>query len=193
MSNGKPIKLTEAKAADICRGGGLSKEAVQLQKEGQAALAYLEVLIANEKFPDAARFLASGLPKREAIWWACKCVRQVSPEKMQAQQEAALQSAEKWATSPSEEARRAAWTAAEAADFGTPAGCAALAAFWSEGSLAPPNIGVVPPGETLTAQAVAGALGLAAVMSEPEKAGEKFRKFFALGIEIAQKGEPWKK
>ena len=51
----------------------------------------------------------------------------------------------------------------------------------------------VPPGETLTAQAVAGALGLAAVVSAPEKAGEKFRKFFALGIEIAQKGEPWKK
>jgi hypothetical protein len=193
MSNGKPVKLTEAKAGDICRAGGLSKEAVALQKEGQGALAFLEVLIANEKYPDAARFLASGLPKREAIWWACKCIRQVSGEKIPSQSEAAIQSAEKWATSPSEESRRAAWTAAEAADFGTPAGCAALAAFWSEGSLAPPNVGAVPPGETLTVQAVAGALGLAAVISEPEKAGEKFRKFFALGIEIAQKGEPWKK
>jgi hypothetical protein len=193
MSNSKPIKLTEAKAADICRVGGMNKETSELAKEGQGALPFLEVLIAKERFPEAARFLAAGLPKREAIWWACKCIRLVSGEKIPSKSETAIQSAEKWAASPSEEGRRAAWTAGEAADFGTPAGCVALAVFLSEGSLAPPHVAAVPPGESLSAKAVAGALGLASVISEPEKAGEKFRKFFALGIEIAQKGEPWKK
>jgi hypothetical protein len=81
--------------------------------------------------------------------------------------------------------------AAEAATFGTPAGCAAVAAFWSGGSLGPPNVPAIPPGEYLTAHGVAGAVMLAAVAPEPEKAPGKYRGFLALGVEVSNGEHPW--
>ena len=65
------------------------------------------------------------------------------------------------------------------------------AAFWSGGSLAPANVPAVPPGETLTAQAAAGAAMSAAALTEPAKAAEKHRKFLALGIDVANGKNQW--
>ena len=81
--------------------------------------------------------------------------------------------------------------AAEKADLGTAAGCAGLAAFFSGGSIAPPNAAAVPPGEFLTAKAVSGAVIFAAVAKEPEKAPEKFRNFVAQGIEVTNRVKLW--
>jgi hypothetical protein len=148
--------------------------------------------VKTEQFPDAARFLAHALPKREAVWWACLCARQAAGANLPAKPAAALQAAERWAADPSEDNRRKAQAAAEAAEMGTPAGCAAMAAFWSGGSLGPPNVPAVPPGEFLTAHGVAGAVMLAAVLTQPEKAPEKFRKFFALGVEVGNGTNKWK-
>jgi len=104
---------------------------------------------------------------------------------------AALDAAEQWCAEPTEERRRAAEQAYEAAGLGTPAGCAAAAAFWYEGSLAPPNVPVVPPAEDLSAHGVAGSVMLAAVRSEPEKAPEKYRHYFELGVEVAKGALRW--
>ena len=70
----------------------------------------------------------------------------------------------------------------------SPARWAATAAAWSGGSLAPPEAPVVPPGETLTAQAVAGAVLLAAVRREPERAPERHRRAVAQAVDIARGG-----
>jgi hypothetical protein len=50
----------------------------------------------------------------------------------------------------------------------------------------------VPPGEQLTATAVASAVILTAVQTEPEKADEKFKRFLTLGIEVAEGANRWK-
>jgi hypothetical protein len=92
---------------------------------------------------------------------------------------------------PTEENRRAAHAAAEAAGLAHPAGCAAMACFWSGGSLAPANLPVVPPGEHLTAHGAAGAVMLAAV-TEPAKAAERQARFLALGLEVAAGTRRWK-
>ena len=42
------------------------------------------------------------------------------------------------------------------------------------------------------ALSVAGAVMLAAVQSEPEKAPEKYQKFLAQGIEVAKGNQRWK-
>ncbi len=89
-------------------------------------------------------------------------------------------------------ARRAAQAAAEVAGLEAPAGCAAMAAFWSGGSLGPPNVPVVPPGDTLTAHGAGGAVMLAAVKREPEKAAERHRKFIAMGMDVAGGTNRWK-
>ena len=74
----------------------------------------------------------------------------------------------------------------EAADLGSPAGCAAAAAFWSGGSLAPKDLPVVPPPNNLTGHGVASALMLAGVVTEPDKFKVKYTSFLERGLAIAR-------
>src|SRR5215217_9597163 len=101
--------------------------------------AFIALLLERELHADAVRFLAHGLPRREAVWWAWVCARKVAGAEPAPPIKAALDATERWIIQPSEEHRRQALQFGEAADFGTPAGCAALAAFMSTGSLAPPD------------------------------------------------------
>ena len=179
-------------AVEIAKLFALGDEPKKLLRDGLNPRQYLDVLLEKQYYVDAVRFLAHTLPKREAIWWACRCVRSVAGTSGSGPQTAALQATERWVTDPSEANRREAQDAAEAAGMGTPAGCAAMAAFWSGGSMAPPNIPVVPPGETLTAHGVAGAILLAAVVTEPQKAAEKQRKFLTQGLEVLAGSNRWK-
>jgi len=185
-------KVTAKTAAEVCKHFPLGEEAKKLMKDSQPPAPFLDTLIQKEQFPDAVRFLAHALPKREAVWWACLCSRSVAGASPPPKVAAALQAAEKWVVDPSEDNRRAAMPAAEAAELKTSAGCSAMAAFWSGGSLGPPNAPVVPPGEHLTAHGAASAVMLAAVQSEPEKAPEKYRKFLAQGIDVAKGTSKWK-
>src|SRR5690606_25846941 len=120
---------------------------------------------------DAIAFLARALPKREAVWWACMCARVTAPPAEEAASPEgdvagpaaagrgparALAAAEAWVYKPSEENRRECEAAAHAAQFDSPESWAAIAAFWSGGSVAPPGGPVVPPGEDLAPRAVAG-------------------------------------
>jgi hypothetical protein len=148
-------------------------------------------LIAHQLHDDAVRFLAHLLPKREAVWWACLCAREGCGADLPPSAEKALLAAERWVAEPIEENRRAAMAAAETATLGTPAGCAALAAFLSGGSLGPPNVQAIPPGEGLTARAVAGAILLAAVVREPDKAPQKFQGFLERGLDVLHGSNRW--
>lgn len=188
MASNPLLKVAAKSANEVCDRFALSDEARALLRANLTPAQFLDMLLEKQFHHDATRFLAHGLPKREAVWWACVCTRTVADPAMAA----ALQSAERWAADPSEENRRAAMPAAEKAGFGTPAGCAALGAFFSGGSLGPPNVDPIPPAETLTGDAVAGAMMLAVVLKEPEKAPEKYRAFLARGIEVANGKNLWK-
>lgn len=192
MSNDTLAKISATKAAEVCRHFPLGEEAKKLLRNGLTPRQFLDLLVEKQLYQDATRFLAHALPKREAVWWACVCVRRVSGPDLPPSTTVALQAASAWVVDPTADNRRAAMQAAEAAGFGTPAGCAGAAAFWSGGSVGPPNVPAIPPGEALTAQGVTGALLLAAVQAEPAKAPEKYRKFLAQGIEVAQGASRWK-
>lgn len=192
MSTSGLAKVTAKTAAEVCKHFQLGEESKGLLRDGLTPAQFLDTLIEKQQFTDAVRFLAHALPKREGVWWACLCSRSIAGSSPPPKIAAALQTAEKWVTDPSEENRRAAMPAAEAAELKTPAGCAAVAAFWSGGSLGPPNVPAIPPGEYLTAHGVASAVMLAAVQSEPEKAPEKYPKFLAQGIEVAKGTQRWK-
>ena len=192
MNNGGLTKVAAKTAAEVCKQFPLGDEAKKLLRDGMTPRQFLDALVEKQQFPDAARFLAHALPKREAVWWACLCARQAHGANAPPPAGPALAAAEKWASDPSEDNRRAAQAAATAAGMGAPAGCAAMAAFFSGGSLAPPAAPVVPPGEQLTAHAAAGAVMLAAVLTEPQKAPEKYRKFFALGVDVGNGVNKWK-
>lgn len=153
--------------------------------------AFIAVLMERDLHADAVRLLAHALPRREAVWWAWVCARKVAGAEPPPLIKAALESTERWIVQPTEDHRRQALAAGEAADFGTPAGCAALAAFMATGSLSPEGAPIVPPGEFMTAKAVSGSVTLSAVSTEPEKAGQKFKEFVQLGIEVAERTKLW--
>lgn len=187
-----PLERTAATtAAEICARFPLGDEAKQRLDAGMTPRQFLERLIEGRHDTDAVRFLAHALPKREAVWWACLCARRVAGADPAPAVEEALQAAERWAADPSEENRRAALPRAEAAGWGTPAGCAAAASFWSGGSLSPPDLPAVPPGDDLTAQGVAGAVLLATVATDPARAPENLRAFLALGSAVADGTNRW--
>ena len=95
----------------------------------------VDVLVESGLYLDTIDFLAHALPKREAVWWACLGVRHTLGAALPPKEFAALKAAVEWVLEPDEPKRRAAQAAGEAADFGTPAGCAALAVYGSGGSL----------------------------------------------------------
>jgi hypothetical protein len=180
-----------ADTAEICAVAELGEKAQTLLRPDVLPQAFLDLLIRNKEFADAVRFLAHALPKREAIWWAWFCARRASGPDAAPEIKTALSATEKWIVQPNEENRRGAMTAAEQATFGTPAGCAGLGVFFSGGSVGPPDTPANPPGEFMTAKAVAGAVMLAAVATEPEKASEKYQAFLAQAIEVTRKIKLW--
>src|SRR5690349_8166334 len=144
--------------AQICAVSELGDQARALLRDGMGPRAYLNLLMEKNHFPDAVRFLAHSLPKREAVWWGWICARRSAGSEPPPKIKASLDATEKWIAQPTEEHRRAAMQAAHGAELKTAAGCAGLAAFFTGGSLGPPNSPVIPPGDYLTAKAVAGAV-----------------------------------
>ena len=185
-------KIEAKTAAAVCARFELSEPARALLADGLSPGEFLERLIAGRQLHDAIRLLAYSLPKREAIWWAARCARTVLAAAITPEQQAALEATERWCAGPSEELRRAAMTASEKAQLRNPAGCAALAVFFSGGSLAPPTAPVVPPADDLTPRTVAGAILMAGIISQPEKAEQKYMQFLEQGLAIAGGQLPWK-
>ena len=184
-------KVTAEKASEIVALYEPSEPAAALLHEEMAPDAYLEALLGGDFAEDAISFLAYGLPKREAVWWGLRCVREVSPEELREEETAALSAVDAWLAEPNDEHRRASFAAAEAASYNTPAGCIALAVFFTEGSMAPVDCPEVPVEEGFCARTVAAAVHLSAVMYEPLKAPETSRGFVDQGIEVASQPAPW--
>ncbi len=182
-------RVAAKSATEAARSAKLGDEARALLRDGLAPADYLALLEARGFRADGVRFLASALPKREALWWACECLR---PSAGAAPAQAvALQAVERYVRQPTDSNRRAAFTAAEAAGMDTPAGCAGLAAFMSGGSLAPADLPPVPPPDHLTAVSVANAVVIAAVAPKPLEAPANYARFLALGRAVAEGGSRW--
>jgi hypothetical protein len=187
-----PIVGLEQPAAEVCGRFALGDAARPLLQDGQKTRPYLQALVDAKHFIDAARVLAHAMPKREGVWWACQCCRQDRALEKAPKAIAAVEAAERWVADPSEDNRRATYPAAEAVGFDTPAGCAAVAAFWSGGSLGPPNVPVIPPGEWLTAHGVAGAVLLVVAAVPPAETANTYRKFLDQGVAVADGKSRWK-
>lgn len=188
--NGSIGELVKVKlsAADAAKAVALTPEASAMLKPQATVADFISALMAAGLFKDAVDLMAQALPKREAVWWACLAARSRIDAETPPQVVMALEAAEAWVYRPTEELRRAAMERAEATRFDHPGVWAAVGAFWSGGSIAPPGQPVVPPGDALTGRAVAGAVTLSAVMRQPEHAPQKFETFLHQAIDIAKGG-----
>src|SRR5438132_849258 len=99
-------RVTAKTAGELCKQFPLSDEGKKVVRDNMTPAQALDALMAGKHYVDALRLLAHGLPKREAVWWACQCARQVTTGTVPPQVTAALASAEKWVKDPTEENRR---------------------------------------------------------------------------------------
>lgn len=151
---------------------------------------YVDRLLENELYADVVGLLAHVLPRREAVWWAWSCARDVS-ESPSPETTAALESTSKWIVEQTDEHRRAAGDAAGKLDFDSAAAMAALAAFMCGDTLGPADAPPAPPPPTAAPQAITGSICMAAAAGEAEGVNDRFRQFIERGMERADKGKIW--
>jgi hypothetical protein len=183
------IKIKQTNAVDIAQGSELDEQASALLQHKPTTADYLHQLIELKLYPDAVRFLAHALPKREATWWACLSARNTLTDTTPANEIKAIELAEAWVYKPIEDNRKPTLAAAEASKYKTAASWAAIAAFWSGDDISPTPQAVVPPTEKLYAKAVIGAVMLAATQGEANKVNDKYLLFLQQGINIASGGD----
>jgi len=166
---------------------------LQLDADGKAKLAdckhSVEALDRLEEaglLDAAVRLVAHALPPREAVWWACACSRHTAPSGADPQAETAVrEAAEEWVRRQTDDLRRAAMKEAEKTGFSSPEAWAAVAAFWSGDTMAPPEAPKVPPQPHFPGLAVAGSVALAAVRGQAVKREARLKRFLASARDIA--------
>ena len=182
-------KISAKQASEILSRFELSEEAAGFAEKGTLApLEFIKQLLQQNLYFDAVKFLAHSLPKREAIWWACLATKKTLNPEAPAPQQAALNAAEQWAISPSEEKRLLARAWSEKTGQRSAASWAATAAFWSGGSMAKPGEPDIAAPPYLYAHAVAGAISMAAFEPDPEQAADQFKLFIRQGLDLAAGG-----
>lgn len=181
-------KLINAPFADVVAASQISEAAVALAARAPNVAALVDALVAQSLFDDAVRVLAVSLLPREGVWWAALAAHAAIDVVRKAGDAEALAAAEAWVYKPTEENRRAAMAKAQATQFDSAGAWAAVAAFWSGGSMAPPSAPVVPPPPFLIARAILGAVMLAAVAGPPDKISDRYAQLVAQGVDIAAGG-----
>lgn len=153
--------------------------------------AVVQGMVSAGHLAEAVKFVAFALPRREGVWWAWVTAKRAAGAEPPPPVRASLEATERWIAQPTDGNRRLAFELAEKADIGTPAGCAGAAAFFAGDSIAPPNVQAVPPGPYDCNKMIANAVILAAVITEPEKAPEKFVQSLQQGLDVIGKIKVW--
>jgi len=181
------VKMSPRPPGDLCKLCELDLDdaAEPLLAGDPTPSVFLRSLIEAGLNQDAVAYLAHGLPKREAVWWACQCAREAGAPAEGSPDALALAAAEAWVYKPDEEHRAAAQARAEAAGTRSPAGLVAQAVGWSGGSLAPEGLPEVEPAEYLTGKMATAAVVLAGTRVPGKTLDEVLSRFLARGIEIA--------
>jgi len=151
----------------------------------ESPIAFLRNLSAQERFEDAVTFCAYLLPRREAVWWACKSARaflgEIAPSRT-----AALLAAENWVHEPNEDHRQAALGVGTQSDSNDPLTWLALGAGWAGGALSLHPKTSVP--QYMTARAARIAILLSARFLKLSERTLRLRACIADGIELAETG-----
>jgi hypothetical protein len=180
-------KVSAATAAEICERVELSPESRAFLLPDLSPQGYLALLVEAEKIGDAIRFLAFALPAREGVWWACVVARSNQTDPGEADR-LCLERSAAWVYEPVESRRRACMAAAESAKFNGAAAYAALAAFWSGGSMAPENMPEALPDPKLAPIGVGASVLLAITAGDPKSLKDRFTAAIARGVDIANGG-----
>jgi hypothetical protein len=159
-------------------------------------LAAVESLAKVGLIDDAVALLGQAVVSRAGVWWACLTARReplsgdhAGPETDQ--ERLALEAAEAWVQGGGADRAAQARESAEAAGLATPAGAAAMAAFFAADNLAPAAAQPVPPPPHIAGLFSSTAVLLAAVRRNPVIGDELKKQFVDFGLAIAGGRHPW--
>ena len=155
-------------------------------------LEFVALLMEKALFPDAVRFIAHALPKREAVWWAMG-VRAARGRRESAAEDQGARSTPPRNGSPSRTKTTGGrpWPPPKRPNWAPRPDAPDWRHFSAAAAWRRPKRRRCRPGEFLAAKAVSGAVIFAAVAKEPEKAPEKFRSFVAQGVEVTNRVKLW--
>jgi hypothetical protein len=153
----------------------------------QCPIDFLRGLAAQGRLGEAVTVCAFLLPRREAVWWACRCARAPFGD-IRHDRAHRLLAAEAWVREPTDARRRAALSLASDDTSSSPLTWLALAAGWSGGSLSahPKMLPPMPP--YLTARAVRIAVLLSGHALEKDRRAARLQTWIAEAAEFAEKG-----
>lgn len=164
----------------------LPKESLKEMKKYDTDISLINFFIQSEMFEQAIKYIALGLPLKEAIWWAYICAQDAEEKKSHLNTQSALRTVNQWIRTPSEELRQSNKNFAETLQQYTPTSWAAMAIFWSGGSIAPVGRPPIEPLPFMAGHAVSNAITLAA--SEAESYIDKVKHYIKQGLHIAMGG-----
>ncbi|HEY0441936.1 MAG TPA: hypothetical protein VGD36_17865 [Xanthobacteraceae bacterium] len=144
-------------------------------------------LIEKDKPAEAMAFCSYLLPRREAVWWACKSVRAQLGDGS-GRDLACLEAAEAWVKEPDFEHRALAEAAGERADPNDELTWLARAAAWSGGALAIGNGARIAPPPELTPHAAQVAILLSLRYLKPAQQNLRLQACVEEGIKLAETG-----
>jgi hypothetical protein len=134
----------------------------------------------------AVAFMAHLLPRREAVWWGCNCLRAMLGA---AADDAAIGAAEAWVRAPDEDTRRAALQIGDAGDPRRATTFLARAAGRSGGSIAASDQRAAPASAEACAQAVQAAVVLAITAQPTALMSGWIEACVEAGIRFAEGGD----
>jgi hypothetical protein len=186
-----------ATARDVFEAFPMAGTLISSERTDEFPLDYLRNLVAKGKIDDAITFCAYLLPRREAVWWACRTVRALLGDGP-TRNAGCLQVAEAWVQEPDEQHREAAQDAGSRSDRNSPVTWLALAAAWSGGVISIDGSPRVAPPPQLTAHAVRVAILLSARQTIPPESSAqqdtspqrspRLRASIEDGISLAENG-----
>jgi uncharacterized protein DUF6931 len=153
----------------------------------QFPIDYVKGLMSAAAFRDALIFCAYLLPRREAVWWACGCVRDALDD-IPASRSAPLLAAEAWVGQPDNDRRQAALDISTQADEHDPITWLARGAGWSGGFLLAHPQKQIPMPAYMTPRALRVAVVLAFNKIKPEEKPARIKLWITEGIKLAETG-----
>jgi hypothetical protein len=174
-------------AQDLFDAFPTAQQDVDAPPSNARSLEYLRSLAESEEPNKAVAFCAYLLPRREAVGWGCRCVKNLLP-KLPADEEPALQAAEAWVRQPEEEQRLAALELGMRSSARSPTTWLTLAAGWSGGNvlLGIEATSMAPPQQT--ARAVRAAVLTTISRLAPAERDKGLRACIEDGAQIAAGG-----
>lgn len=183
MDKWSKVKWTEARQI----AEAMDTDAAALPDEGVDPRSYYVSLKKGGELDRALSYLGHALPRYEAVAWAAHSIRSMrSPSQPMPLDRQALDRTLQWVEEPTDEYRRAAYQAAEAASRDSPERLLAIAAYMSGGSIAPPDLPPVNP-----PQEVCGRIAATAVLVAAHRSGDATAALAAAlenGEKVAAKG-----